>query len=194
MEESFITPTHIKDYLFCPTLFYNKYVRGIIEPKTELMLKGTSEYMRDKGRWMERKTLLRDRRLKVDRMVFAKPLTSRKYRIHGVADTIFWINRKMNVLEIKYGGSPKLFRDHLYQTAAYALMAEEEFKQPAYKLIIFYKKEGKWFERRFTAQLRSHLIKIIEEIWKVLEGGVIPEFKPKRMCGSCWYRRFCYPP
>ena len=193
MEEEYITPTHVRDYVFCPTLFYNKYVRGILEPKTEMMLEGSRAHQRDESGWMERKTLLRDRRLKVERMVFAKPLTSRRYRIHGIADTIFWINRRMHILEVKYGEHPKLFRDHLYQTAAYALMAEEEFGQPAYKIIIFYRSGRRWLERRFTAQLRAHLVKIIEAVWRILEGKTIPEPKPRRPCASCWYRRFCYP-
>ena len=191
--EEFITPTHIKDYVFCPSLFYYKYVTGLREPKTEMMVKGALEYLKDKDGWEERKTLLNSRRIKVDRMLFSYPLTSRRYRIHGIADTIFWVNRRMNILEIKYGESPKLFRDHLYQAAAYALMAEEEFKQPAYRIIIFYKAQKNWHEGRFTAQLRSHLIKIVEEIWRILRGEVIPEPRPRRGCSSCWYKRFCRP-
>jgi hypothetical protein len=33
MEQEFITPTHVKEYVFCPMLFYNKYVVGLLEPK-----------------------------------------------------------------------------------------------------------------------------------------------------------------
>jgi CRISPR-associated exonuclease Cas4 len=193
MEQEFITPTHVRDYIFCPMLFYHKYVVGLLEPTTEMMLEGSREYSRDESRWMERKTLLNEKRIKADRILFSHPLTSRKHRIHGIADTIFWVNRKMNILEIKYGESPGPFRDHLYQAATYALMAEEEFSQPAYKIILFYKTHGKWIEQRFTAQLRTHLVKTLEKIWEVLEGKIIPEPKPKTPCTSCWYRRFCNP-
>lgn len=191
--EEFITPTHIKDYVFCPSLFYHKYVMGLLEPKTEMMVKGALEYLKDKGGWEERKTLLNSKRIRVDKMLFSYPLTSRRYRIHGIVDTIFWVNRRMNILEIKYGESPKLFRDHLYQAAAYAIMAEEEFKQPTYRIIIFYRTQKNWYERRFTVQLRSHLIKIVEEVWRILGGEVIPEPRPRRACSSCWYKRFCQP-
>jgi CRISPR-associated exonuclease Cas4 len=192
MEQEFITPTHVKEYVFCPMLFYNKYVVGLLEPKTEIMLEGSREYLKDESRWRERKTLLNERRIKVDRMLFSHPLTSSKHKIHGVADTIFWSNHKMNVLEIKYSESSKLFQNHLYQTATYALMAEEEFRQPTYKIILFYKAGRKWIERRFTVQLRTHIIKIIERVWETLEGRIIPGPKPKAACTSCWYRRFCY--
>jgi len=193
MEQEFITPTHVKEYVFCPMLFYNKYVIGLLEPKTEIMLEGSREYLKDESRWRERKTLLNERRIKVDRMLFSYPLTSRKYRIHGIADTIFWTNQKMNVLEIKYGESSSLSRNHLYQTAAYALMAEEEFRQPAYKIVLYYKAGRKWIERRFTVQLRTHVIRIIEKIWEILNGKVIPEPKTRTACSSCWYRHFCHP-
>jgi len=192
MEEEFITPTHVKEYVFCPMLFYSKYVVGLLEPKTEMMLEGSREYLRDEIRWRERKTLLNERRIKVDRMLFSYPLTSRKYRIHGIADTIFWTNQKMNILEIKYGESLSLSRNHLYQTAAYALMAEEEFRQPAYKIVLYYKAGRKWIERRFTVQLRTHVIRIIERIWEILNGKVIPEPKLRTACSSCWYRHFCH--
>jgi CRISPR-associated exonuclease Cas4 len=193
MEQEFITPIHVRDYIFCPALFYHKYVVGLLEPRTEMMLEGSLEYLRDESRWMERKTLLNERRIKADRMLFSYPLTSKRYRIHGIADTIFWVNHKMNILEIKYGRSLGPFRDHLYQTAAYALMAEEEFSQPAYKIILFYKNHRRWIERRFTIQLRTYLVKVLERIWEILEGRTIPEPKPKAPCTSCWYRRFCYP-
>jgi len=193
MEQEFITPIHVRDYIFCPALFYHKHVVGLLEPRTEIMLEGSREYLRDESRWMERKTLLNERRIKADRMLFSYPLTSKRYRIHGIADTIFWVNHKMNILEIKYGRSMGPFRDHLYQAAAYALMAEEEFSQPAYKIILFYKTHRKWIERRFTIQLRAYLVKVLERIWEILEGRTIPEPKPKTPCISCWYRRFCYP-
>jgi len=192
MEQEFITPTHVKEYVFCPMLFYNKYVVGLLEPKTEIMLEGSREYLKDESRWRERKTLLNERRIKVDRMLFSYPLTSRKHRIHGIADTIFWANHKMNILEIKYGESLGISRNHLYQAAAYALMAEEVFRQPAYKIILFYKTRRRWIERRFTMQLRAHIISVIERIWEILEGKVVPEPRLRAVCISCWYRRFCH--
>lgn len=189
--EGYITPIHIKEYVFCPMLFWYKYVCNIVEPVTELMLDGIENYLKDECEWEKRKSLLRDRRLKVDKMLFAYPLVSNKYRLYGVVDTIFWINNRMNILEIKYGRAKKPFKNHLYQVACYALMAEEEFKQPVYKIILYYRPQKIWMERRFTNQLRQYLIKIVERIWKILEGKVIPEPIFKGKCRSCWYERFC---
>lgn len=194
MEEEgyYITPIHVRDYIFCPTIFYYKHVLGIKEPMTDLMLEGVAEFLKDSRRYEERKTLLSQRRIHVDKMIFGIPVFSKKYRVAGVADTIYWSNNRLHVLEIKATGSKKLFPDHLYQTSVYALAVEEEFRQPVYKIEIFYKKSGAWFERRFTSQLRRYSINLVQQIHKALESGEHPEPMISKKCKSCFYRKFCH--
>ncbi|MCS7125534.1 MAG: PD-(D/E)XK nuclease family protein, partial [Aigarchaeota archaeon] len=134
-EEQYITPVQIRDYVFCPTIFYYKHVIGLLEPLTEAMDEGLREFSKDASRWQERKTLLNSRRIRIDKMFFGYPITCRRYKLRGVVDTIYWSDNKLNVMEIKSGSSAKLYPDHLYQTATYALMVEEEFKQTVYKVI-----------------------------------------------------------
>lgn len=191
-EENYLTPIHIRDYLFCPSIFYYKHVMGVDEPVTESMEEGLRDHARDLQRWEERKTLLSRKRIHVDRMLFNLALASPRYRIRGVVDTVYWSNSRLHVLEIKTSRSEKLFPDHLYQTAVYALMVEEEFKEPVYKIVVFYKKSGKWFERRFTSQLRQYTIKLVEKIHKVLEYGDMPEYRWMEKCMSCFYRKLCH--
>jgi len=111
----------------------------------------------------------------------------------GVADIIYWKDNKLHIVEIKYSKAKKPFPDHIYQTATYAIMAEETLKQKVYKIILYYKYSKLWYERRFTRQLKNYTIKIIEKTRKILKGEIIPEVKWKRKCSSCWYRRICYP-
>jgi len=191
-EEWYITPIQVRDFIFCPTIFYYKYLVGIMEPKTEVMDEGLREFSKDLERWQERKTLLNQRRIHVDKMLFGYPITCRRYRLRGIVDTIYWSNNRLNVLEIKSSGSTKLYPDHLYQTAVYGLMVEEEFKQTVYKLIIFYKKSNKWFEKRFTNQLREYIEKTIEKVHRTLESGEVPEHRWGKKCVSCFYNKFCY--
>ncbi len=193
MEEPYITPTHIRDYVFCPTILYHKYVRGVNEPETPLMEEGRLQYLKDAERSKERITLLNSRRIRVEKMHFSCKLTSRKHRIQGIADTIYWTNNKMHILEIKYSSLRKPRPDHIYQTAAYALMAEEKFRQPAYKIIIYYKPTRKWFEKRYTRQLRAYTIKLIQKTHEILSGWKLPETSWKPQCRSCWYKKFCWP-
>jgi len=192
-EETYITPIHVRDYLFCPTILYNKYVKRIIEPETAMMEKGREEYERDKKGLKRRESILGDKRIKAEKIIFEAPLKSRKYGVMGVADIIYWKDNKLHIVEIKYSKAKKPFPDHIYQTATYAIMAEETLKQKVYKIILYYKYSKLWYERRFTRQLKNYTIKIIEKTRKILKGEIIPEVKWKRKCSSCWYRRICYP-
>ena len=192
-EYEYITPIHIRDYLFCPTILYNKYVRRIIEPQTEMMEKGKEEYDKDKKGINRRKTLLGDKRIKAEKIMFEVPLKSKKHKITGIADAIYWKNNKLHILEIKYSNAKKPYPDHIYQTATYAIMAEETLKQTVYKIILYYKYSKLWYERRFTGQLKNHTIKIIEKTRKILNGETIPKTKWKRKCKSCWYKQICHP-
>jgi CRISPR-associated protein Cas4 len=191
-EENYITPIHIRDYLFCPSLFYYKHIMGINEPTTESMEEGTREFTKDLERWEERKTLLNKKRIHVDKMLFNQTLVSSKYKVRGIVDTVFWSNNKLHILEIKTSESEKLFPDHLYQTAVYALIAEDVFREPVYKIIVFYKKSEKWFEKRFTYQLRHYTIRLIDKINKIIDLGDVPEHKWKNKCNSCFYRNLCH--
>jgi len=193
LDEYYITPIHIKEYIFCPSILYNKYVMKIVEPITEMMRDGKEGYERDRMGLKRRESILGDKRIKADKIIFSRWLKSEKYRIAGIVDCIYWINNKMNILEIKYSKAKKPYPDHIYQAAAYALMAEEEFKQPVYKIIIYYKYSKLWYERRFTNQLRRYVIKIVEDIRKILDGDEIPTPKLSRKCMSCWYSRICHP-
>jgi len=191
-EENYITPIHIRDYLFCPSLFYYKHIMGINEPTTESMEEGTREFTKDLERWEERKTLLNKKRIHVDKMLFNQTLVSSKYKVRGIVDTVFWSNNKLHILEIKTSESEKLFPDHLYQTAVYALIAEDVFREPVYKIIVFYKKSEKWFEKRFTYQLRHYTIRLIDKINKIIDCGDVPVHKWKNKCLSCFYRNLCH--
>jgi len=191
-EENYLTPIHIRDYLFCPSIFYYKHVVGVDEPVTESMEEGLRDHAGDLERWEERKTLLSRKRIHVDKMLFNLALVSPRYRIRGIVDTVYWSNSRLHVLEIKTSGSEKLFPDHLYQTAVYALMVEEEFRDPVYKIVVFYKKSGKWFERRFTPQLRQYTIKLVEKIHEIIEHGYMPEYRWMEKCTSCFYRKLCH--
>ena len=191
--EIYITPIHIRDYFFCPAILYNKYVRGIREPETEMMKDGVERYKSDHVGFKRRKTLLGKKRMKIEKALFSLPLRSRVYRMYGIVDALYWINGRMHVLEIKYSDLRKPFPDHIYQAAAYALMAEEEFGQPAYKIAIYYEKSNYWFEKRLTDQLRRYTATIIKRVWRILSGKEIPEIKWKRKCESCWYLKICHP-
>ncbi|MEM3542586.1 MAG: CRISPR-associated protein Cas4 [Candidatus Methanomethylicia archaeon] len=191
-EEIYITPIHVRDYLFCPTILYQKHVRRIIEPETQMMMDGKEEYEKDKETAERRKSILGEIRIQAEKTLFSVPLKSEKYKVVGIADAIYWKNNKMHILEIKYSETKKPYPDHIYQTTTYAIMAEETLKQTAYKIILYYKPTKLWHERILTKQLKNHTIKIIQKTHEIINGKTIPPIKQKTKCKTCWYNRICH--
>lgn len=189
----YITPTEVRDYLFCPAILYNKHVRLIEEPLTEMMRRGRERFEEDRRRGVRRRTLLGMRRIKPDKILYSQHVKSDRLRIHGIIDIIYWLNNRTYIVEIKDSPLKKVTPDHLYQTVAYALMAEETFNTIIYKINIFYLQSGKWIEKRMTKDLREYTIHVINETHKIIQGKVVPEIKYKNRCNSCWYIRICHP-
>ncbi|MEM2741479.1 MAG: hypothetical protein QXD95_04960, partial [Nitrososphaeria archaeon] len=100
-EETYITPLHIRDYLYCPTILYQKHVRRIMEPETQMMINGKEEYEKYKETAKRRKSILGEIRIQAEKTLFSVPLKSEKYKVVGIADAIYWTNNKMHILEIK---------------------------------------------------------------------------------------------
>jgi len=191
-EERYITPLQVRDYIFCPTILYQKHVRRIMEPETEMMKEGKEEYEKDKAGAERRKSILGEVRIEAEKVLFGVPLKSEKYMIMGVADAIYWKNGKMHILEIKYGDVKKPYPDHILQTATYAIMAEETLKQTAYKIVLYYKQSKLWYERTLTKQLKNYAIKIIQKTHEIIDGKIIPQTKWTNKCKTCWYSRICH--
>jgi len=189
---TYLSSTMIRDYIFCPVIFYYKYVRNIWEPETFLMKEGKEKYeeYRDKGKY--RVTVLGQRKVKPDKILYSQEVYSRSLNIYGIVDAIYWIGNKAYIVEIKDSGLKKPPPDHIYQAVAYALMAEETFNTTVYKIQIYYRISDTWIERRVTAGLRRYVKKIVHEIKRILDGKYIPEPKKIKACKSCWYRGICY--
>jgi CRISPR-associated exonuclease Cas4 len=191
-EERYITPLQVRDYIFCPTILYQKYVRRIMEPETEMMKEGKEEYEKDKAGAERRKSILGEVRIEAEKVLFEVPLKSEKYKIMGVADAIYWKNGKMHILEIKYGNVKKPYPDHILQATTYAIMAEETLKQTAYKIVLYYKQSKLWHETTLTKQLKNYTTKIIQKTHEIIDGKVVPQTKWTNKCKTCWYNRICH--
>lgn len=188
----YITSTEIRDYLFCPAILYNKYIRKINEPLTEMMRDGKKRFEVERERGKRRLTLLGLKRIKPEKILYSVPVYSKKLCIYGIIDVIYWYRGKAYILEIKESNLTKAPLDHIYQATAYALMAEDTFKTIIHKIIIYYTKSGKYIEKKLTNAMKQYTINIIKEIKEIIKGERIPEIKYKRKCRSCWYNRICH--
>lgn len=192
-DEILVTGTMIKDYMFCPTIFYHKYILGVWEPETELMEGGRRLSMDIEHKSRRWRTLMGSRRIKPDKAIYSARVSSKRYGLTGVIDVVYWVGGKCIVLEIKESGLKKLVSSHLYQTAVYGLMAEETFETTVSYLEIYYTLSGIYNRVRFTTGIKRYAKTIIRKIWGMLNRTHIPEPKLSRKCWSCWYRKRCHP-
>jgi|Deesub1362B_J571_1020462.scaffolds.fasta_scaffold00004_515 CRISPR-associated exonuclease Cas4 len=192
-EQLYITSTQIRDYLFCPNILYNKYVMNIKEPVTMMMINGKERFEEFRRKGRRRLTLLGERRIKPDKILYAEEVYSRELDVYGVIDIIYWIGKKAYIVEIKDSDLNKAPPDHLYQAVAYALMAEETFNTLVFGVKIYYSISGRWVEKRITREMRRYTKEIIREIKRIFRGEYIPEPRLIGKCRSCWYRNICFP-
>ena len=189
----FITGTMIKDYMFCPTIFYYKHIMRIYEPETEMMRSGRrifEEIERKADTW---KTLLGMRKIKPDRVIYSAKVYSSKYGLAGIIDIVYWAGGKCHVLEVKDSDLKKPEMSHIYQTAIYALMAEETFSTTVVFLEIYYTLSQSYHKYRFTSGVRRYSVSILNKIKGIISGHFIPEPRFSRKCHSCWYKSECQP-
>jgi len=84
----------------------------------------------------------------------------------------------------------KPYPGHIYQAAAYAMLAEEKIGKIARKIIIKYLRDNKVFEIPLTEDLKRHVLWTISRIKSIIEGEKLPRGNPKR-CGNCGFTKIC---
>ncbi|MBC7092152.1 MAG: Dna2/Cas4 domain-containing protein, partial [Nitrososphaeria archaeon] len=97
----------------------------------------------------------------------------------------------LKVIDIKNTGHKRLTPGYLYQTAAYALLAQEHFKKPVKHIIIYYIKSDKIFEIKITDTIMEHTLWTINKIKEIIVKEKLPRTKRNKECYGCGYFRFC---
>jgi CRISPR-associated exonuclease Cas4 len=80
---------------------------------------------------------------------------------------------------------------HIYQAAAYAMLAEEALHKPVRKAILKYLYDGKIFEIPVTEDLKKHVLWTISRIKSIIDNEKIPREVSLKKCMNCGYRKIC---
>ncbi|AIG97423.1 CRISPR-associated protein Cas4 [Archaeoglobus fulgidus DSM 8774] len=167
----------VKQYLYCPRIPYFTLIVGAKERITELMKYGREEHKK-RLRKMEKKGWKTNVLLK-----------SEKYGIYGYVDAFRKEGNGYVVYEFKNTEYKKnVFKMHLYQTAAYALLVEENFGR-VIKLVVEY--GDKKVEAPFTRGIKNYAVSIINKIHRIGETGLVSVKIDRRKCYNCGFRYIC---
>ena len=187
-----IPVTWIKQYHFCPRIVYFLGVLGYDERVTESMIEGREAHEVEDRRGTRRKTLGGGRRERVKARWSKLHVASERLGIEGVVDEVVETEQGLAVVEVKWAKAPeKPPPGHIYQAAAYAMLAEEVIGRPVRRAVIRYALDGKSFDLPVTDAVRRHVLWTVSKIRSIVEGEKLPRAKPSRKCRSCGFARIC---
>jgi CRISPR-associated exonuclease Cas4 len=191
-DTSLIPVTLIKEYHVCPRIVYFREVAHAPERTTESMQEGKKKHEKISELENRRTTLLAERKQQVKRRWDSIYASSEKIGIFGVIDCVVQTETGYHLIEHKSGTVPRKPRpNHIYQAAAYAMLAEESLGITIRDIIIDYSSAKKSFAIPLTDEIRKHVLWTVSQIRKIIEKEILPAFKLKRYCNVCGYRCIC---
>lgn len=121
-----------------------------------------------------------------------KALFSSKYGLIGKPDFILHTKDGLLPLEIKHSKKPsKPYFSHIMQLISYCLLIEEEKgTKPKYGFLQY--KGGKPFVVPYTENMKSFLIKTMQEMRGYIDSEESPEPIKRYKCEKCSYKRDCF--
>ncbi|MEM0253996.1 MAG: CRISPR-associated protein Cas4 [Candidatus Bathyarchaeia archaeon] len=186
-----IPATWIKQYYFCPRIIYYLGVLGYSERLTESMIEGKEYHLSEEQRAKRRKSVAGEKREPAKRVWSKLSLASEKLGLYGVVDEIYETENGLIIVENKFMKAPKKpYPGHIYQTAAYAMLAEEKLGKIVRKIVIKYLRSDKVFEIPLTEDMKKHVQWAISRIKSIIEREKLPRGNDKK-CKNCGFIRIC---
>ncbi|NPA23819.1 MAG: CRISPR-associated protein Cas4 [Crenarchaeota archaeon] len=184
----YVSVTDIKNYVYCPYIVYIRRVLNLdIEP-TEYMLYGKE---------IEKETILLSiyRTIRGTEIIRSLTLRSSRLRLIGSVEYVIVDKYGQHVpVDIKWCESEDPRRDHKVQICAYGMLIEDNLNTKCKMGILYYvgRDRGRLHKVFLTRSLRNMVVRIVEEILKMLKSSQPPEHVPREdRCRTCPYARVC---
>ncbi|MHA1247376.1 MAG: CRISPR-associated protein Cas4 [Candidatus Thorarchaeota archaeon] len=182
--EQYLTPTDIKQYVFCPRVTYFtrvmrlKPIMGSQQEESQKMHERLADLEK------RRESLLKKRLpFTVVKKEFEVSLRSDRLRVRGKADLIVTTDDgEIIPIEFKAMASRKrqLHIDHKYQLIVLALLIEEARETTVRRGFVHYMSDESTVELRLTDNLRRMALTYLRRIEQMIESGTLPP--PRRTC------------
>jgi CRISPR-associated exonuclease Cas4 len=188
MEQYSLPVSMIRQHLFCPRIPFFYEVIGLRPISPTWTTQGAKYHLKQilltKGRTLKRFEL--DQGL----FHFETILQSNNLGIHGKCDAI--IETFETVVPVEFKMTDNYHKGHALQLCAYSFAAEEKFKKKSKIGFILYGEKARPHIVEFNAILIDECYKVIEEINRNLEKGILPHSCASELqCGQCEFLNYC---
>ena len=184
-----LTVGELKQFIYCPRIFYFMAVQPMHPPVTHLMERGLR--LQEEFERLEPRRVLSRYDLHHARRYFSLPLSNEGLGIGGQLDLLLETADKLAVVEFKASGAG-LAENHRFQLAAYALLAERHFEKPCVSGFAVFTDRGQIEEIKIDLELRRKVHHAITEMQSLLRTQEFPPATCVRArCLNCEFQHFC---
>jgi CRISPR-associated exonuclease Cas4 len=183
------TVTDLKQYAYCPRVVFYEQCLPHLRPRTFKMDAGRDAHEDEQRRAARRKLIqygvaAGEREFEVRLQVPALHLT-------GEIDEIVWAEDG-TVFPVDYKLAKRVSSHHKVQLMAYGLLIEHTYDVTVDFGYIYLISKRETVQVPFTTRLRNRVLKMLSEMWELVEREQMPPAAAKpAMCLSCEFRRFC---
>lgn len=193
MEELYIWPSDVLEYLYCPRFIY--YERVMMIPQHEELrakvLEGRSIHEKKQKQnpdYLRKKIGVIDKK---ENVWMASP----KYHFKGVVDEVLFLSDGTAApLDYKFAEwNERLYKTHKVQSCLYALLIKENFNIEVKCGFIVYIRSKNHLEKiDFSAQDFEYAIGTVNDIFDIIQKGKFPGKANTRIkCVDCCYKNIC---
>jgi CRISPR-associated exonuclease Cas4 len=184
--ETYITPTDVKQYVFCPRVTYFTRVmkiKPILGSQQEAGKKSHEHLSILETR--RKRTLKTELPFVVKSKEYEKVLVSERLGVSGKLDMLITTNQNEFIpveFKMMFSNKGKVLLDHKYQLLLLGLLVEETYGQVVQRGVVHYMNNSDTILVRFSHSLKSRTEKIVSNIQEMISLGSIPN--PRRECTS----------
>ncbi|MCF2138267.1 MAG: CRISPR-associated protein Cas4 [Candidatus Thorarchaeota archaeon] len=184
VEENFLTPTDVKQYVFCPRVTYFTRVVQIRPIMSSQQPDAKKDHVRIADHEKRRRNMLKQSfPFTVAKRKFELFFRSPRLQVHGKVDMLVITNEGEYIpVEFKamVSKNRQVRLDHKYQLAVIALLIEDHYDTIVRRGYLHYMKDEQTVQVFLTEGVKRRAQVYLRRIRDLLDAGVVPE--PRREC------------
>jgi CRISPR-associated exonuclease Cas4 len=182
--------TDLKQWVYCPRIFYYQHVLPDVRPETFKMQAGRDAGRSEVGR--EERRSLRAYGVAAAEREFDVPVHSARLGVRGEIDMVMTVAGSGEVIPVDYKLSRIAGAHFQLQLAVYGLILEELRGVSVRRGFLYEIPLRRAVEIKLEPRLRAQALKAVEAMRRMFESEQMPApTKNRRKCVACEFRRFC---